>query len=121
MAEKKRYTDLPYKEWDGKSPLALYDSDTYFFCLDDIKDFAELHDCLPEQLRLVTTQPLFGSPIYYENLWGQEIPEGRSLEDFWPELSNAVDEVNRLIENRKEPWSWVPENFRTSILNKEKV
>lgn len=126
----RNYLDMPFKEWDQKMPLALYDNNDFdfwqktcqefFFTIDDVIDFAKTHDILPEQLRLVICEPLYGDVIYPENLW-DEMPEGKSLKDFWPELAELIGKANQLIIDREakgHPWSWMRGKYRTTVSTK---
>jgi len=43
-----KYRAMPFKEWDGKTPLCLFDTDTYFFSSDDIDYYCEENEIAEE-------------------------------------------------------------------------
>ncbi len=40
-SEWKRYNELNLVEWDGETPLCIFNDDTYFFSMDEILDYLE--------------------------------------------------------------------------------
>jgi len=106
---------MPRKEWDGKTPLAIFDSDTYFFDADQIDYHCEDHGCKPEDLRLVFCVPIKPKYIYADDLFCDELPEDGSVDD--ADVLAAIDALNKAVE-RAEPFSWYPGKV-AAVLPKE--
>ena len=112
-SDTERYYKLPYKEWDGKAPLVLHDSDEYFFDEDAIHVYCEENDIRPTDLRLVTCEPNYLSEIQ-EDRWEDILPEDRYLKDIYPELCKKIDELNKYIKTLPIT-SWGSGKYRTSL------
>lgn len=52
-----RYAAFPEKDWDGETPLVLFDDDRYFFDVDEIADDLEEHDLKIEDVRFEICVP----------------------------------------------------------------
>jgi hypothetical protein len=50
-------------------------------------------------------------PDYYCDI----LPEDSTLEDVYPELAAAIDEVNKLIRKKEKTMSWRSGKYRTAI------
>jgi predicted Zn-ribbon and HTH transcriptional regulator len=57
------YLKMEVVEWDGKSGLCLHDTDTYFFDIDDVLEYAEENEVEPHELKLVLCTPTSFSQI----------------------------------------------------------
>lgn len=102
------YKKKPYQEWDGKTPLYLYDDDKYFFDESDIEDYLEENELEPEDLQLVICTPNYLRTIDYD-LWEDVLAEDQELPDW---LIEKVEELNALIKT-KGSISWSPGRYRT--------
>lgn len=108
-----KYEALPFKEWDGETPLTLHDDDEYFWEEDGLLCYCEMNDLKPEDLRLVICEPNYAWQIdgdYYSDI----LPEDQTLGDCYPELAEAIGKVNELIRREEKPLSWGAGKFRTS-------
>ena len=109
IAQRERYNALPYKEYDGKSPVVLWDGDTYFFSEDELIDWMEDEDNEIEEVEL-----LYCDPIKYSHIdcgyWGND-----AHEDWEPPkgLQDRIDALNEYIDTLL-PHSWQPGKIRTS-------
>jgi hypothetical protein len=113
-----KYTDMPFKEWDGVSPLCLKDGSRCFWRKEEIEEYCFDNDIFPESLQLTICKPVYGSIIVPDQIWDGDIPEEEELQYWWPELYQKIQEVNRLIidrENSGNPWSWFPGKYRTTV------
>ena len=101
-----RYQNKPFKEWDGETPLCIYNTDQYFFSEEDLQDYIEDNG---EPTELVICSPNYLRPIE-EDYWEDIIPEnyGSLSEDFTKKLK----EFNNYIEDL-EPISWSEGIYRT--------
>jgi hypothetical protein len=62
-ADAGKYEAMPFKEWDGKTPLVIYGDDIYFWDEDGVLEYCEEHDCQPEDLRLVICEPQYAQEV----------------------------------------------------------
>ena len=110
-----RYQAMPFKEWGGE-PLCLYRDDTYFFCEDDLKYWAEEHEIEDiSSIQLVICEPQYAKEIDGDNYYCDYLPEETSLKEVAPKLADALEGVNKVIRNEKEILCWVSGKFRTTI------
>ena len=114
----KRYNAMPFKEWDGETPLAKHEDDRYFFSEDDLLDYCDSNDVDPEDLRLVICQPNYAHEITGE-YFSDDLPEDQDIGDVWPELADAIEKANELIRKRDKPLSWSEGKFRTEYRKKQ--
>lgn len=108
---KEMYLRMPFKEWDGKEPLCLHDSDEFFWGEEDIEFFCDTNDLKPEDLDLVICEPLMAREVDPMDIYGDCLPEEGDLPD---ELEEAFKELNEKIRAYKTPLSWHAGKFRTS-------
>jgi hypothetical protein len=114
----KKYTDMPFQEWDGESPLYFKDDNRCFWSKEELEEYCFDNDIFPEALQLIICEPVYGSIIDPYQIWESEIPEEEELQYWWPELDQKIQEINRLIIDRKNsgnPWSWFPGEYRTTV------
>lgn len=106
---RKKYKAMPYKEWDGETPLCLFGDDTYFWGEDDIFLYCEGNDYKIENLELVICEPV-KLPLLEEAFFSDCLPEDSDLPD---SLIDAINEFNEVVQKHK-PLSWEPGKYRTS-------
>lgn len=91
--EDESYEKLPFKEWDGKTPLVIYKTDTYFYNEDDVVSHCDDNEINPENLNLVICEKV-------------EIPQFRVsdlIDDIWdwdcdiPHENDIDDEINAVL------------------------
>lgn len=104
-----KYNNMPFKEWDGGTPLVLFDDDKYFFDEESILDYAEDCEMKPEGLMLVICEPNHYGFIS-DDYWEDVLPEDGEVDDA---LRKKVDELNEFIKTLP-PASWSAGKFRTS-------
>lgn len=109
----KTYSNYQYKEWDGKTPLALYNSDTFFWDADCIEDYLEDNNLEPKDLKLVYCRPEYLSEIDTEQ-WVESLPEDGELPK---EFNEKLNEFNAFI-RKQNPVSWFPDKYRTEYKRK---
>ena len=109
--KRKRYAEMPFKEWDRSTPVAAHGGDEYFFAPDEIEDYCNEHECNASDLQLVICIPNKLWEVSSE-IWQDIAPEDEG--DFLPkEVELAIKELNKVIGNAK-PVSWQEGSFRTS-------
>lgn len=117
-----KYFQLEYREWDGETPLWLYDTDIYFFSEEEVVDYAYEVDTEVADLKLIIAKPL-ETPYFdieeflYEKL---EIePEYMESVISDSEIEEINDSINETILNSigKTLNVWAPGKYRTSFIN----
>lgn len=93
-------------------PLCVFDSDRYFFDLDDLCCWLEEHELKPECVRLVQCEPVRAEPIDPNDHFIDDLPEDGEVPDA---LREAFDALNAVIAEC-EPLSWRPANKLGVIL-----
>lgn len=110
---KEKYFKLPFKEWDGKTPLVLYSDNVYFFSEDDIINYCEENEINSCDLDLVITNEIYLYNInedYWEDCMGGD-------QDYPKSLTKIIDEFNeKLKEINKTPISYGMGNYRTKYI-----
>jgi hypothetical protein len=107
--EKESYEKLEFKEWDGKTPVAIYQDDHYFFDEDQIFDYCEEYEIKSTDLQLVICKPNYLSH-FDGSMWEDELGEDQ---EFPEELLRLIGEINDF--NEKNMINWGPSKFRTTI------
>lgn len=104
-----RYLKLPYKDWDGKVPICLYDGDEYFWDEEKLLDYLYDHELNGSEVQLV-----FCDPVNYQSI-DTETVAGDSHEDWEPskELEEKIAEFNKYLATLP-AHSWFPGKVRTS-------
>jgi hypothetical protein len=108
-----RYQAMPFKEWDGETPLTLADDDRYFFSEDDLVSYLDEQDPDADDVRLVICEPNYASEID-EDHFVDDLPPDQGLDEVYPELAAAIEKVNELIRKKEKPLSWGAGKYRTS-------
>lgn len=107
-----RFEALPLAEWDGVTPLALWDTDQYFFLPDEVYDYAEEHGVKASELELVLCKPIFAHQLDI-GYWCDEFPEDGDAPTW---LEDAIEQFNAILDAHKdEPLSWLPGKERVRL------
>lgn len=103
------YEKMPYKEWDGKEPICLYDGDEFFFDEESLIDYLYDNELNGDDVQLVLCQPVNYQPIDGETIAGD------SHEDWEPsdELAKKINEFNDYLATLP-PHSYTAGKTRTS-------
>jgi len=111
-ADRERYLKMPTKEYDGKTPLVLYNTDTYFFDAGDLFFYCEEHNVKETDLPLVMCDPVYAHTIDPNEYYVDELPEDGEVPH---PIQAAFDEMNKKISEHKEPFCWVQGKFRVIL------
>lgn len=112
-----KYLRLPEKEWDLETPLCLFDSDTYFFDIDAVFDYANDEEIEVSNLDLVICVPNHLWQIETDT-WVDIFPEDFEDRDVMSkEFLKKLKELNEIIDNHS-PVSWNAGGFRTRVRHK---
>jgi len=72
-----KYEAMPFQEWDGATPLTLFDDDDYFFDQEEVEQYCEDNDLQLSDLRLVICVPQFAEELdpneYLADILPQEL------------------------------------------------
>ena len=93
-------------------PLCVFDSDRYFFDIEDLCYWLEEYELKPESVRLVQCEPVRAEPIDPNDHFIDDMPEDGEVPDA---LREAFDALNAVIA-KCEPLSWRPANKLGVIL-----
>lgn len=100
-----RYRSLPVIDWDGVTPICLFDDDKYFFSEGDLMDYCWDNETQPESLMLVLCTPHYLREVTYD-YWCDDMTE--DMEELPRPIVHALDTLNRAIRecNELQPISW---------------
>ena len=107
--ESEAYLKLEFKEWDGKTPLAIYQSDEYFFDEDQLFDYCEENEITSSELQLVICRPNYLRQLDYD-LWCDDLGEEQELPE---ELASMITQINEYCETHS--INWIPSEYRTIV------
>lgn len=108
---KDNYLKKEFKEWDGKTPLIIYNSDEYFFDEDSLLDYIE--EAEEDNIQLMICTPNHCPELSEEYFTEEYLPENfDDLGDFDKSLVQKIKELNEYISTLK-PMSWSQGRYRT--------
>ena len=103
---------LPLVEWDGETPLCIYPGDSYFFDVDQVRDYAAENDLKVSELRLALCKPIYAHKLEVED-WADELPEDGDAPEW---LEEAISAFNAVIDiHRNDPLAWMLGNQRVVL------
>lgn len=107
-----RYYALEEVEWDGKTPLCLYGTDTYFFDEDEINCYLDGKEELSiKDLQLVLCEEDKPRPFSLYDMLDDIIPEGVNIYDY--EGAEKLEaKVNEWLDSHT--FSWIASNKRVN-------
>jgi len=105
-----KYNCMPYREWDGKTPLYSDYADRYFMDEDEICDY-----CYDEEIDASTLRLKLCEPVKYRQIdqdyWSEDMYEDQ--EELPDALINKLVEFNEFIKTLPND-AWTESLFRTS-------
>lgn len=108
-----RYSKLKLIEWDGKTPLSLFDDDEYFFNEESVVEY-----CKENELELSDLKLILCSKTNFKEIELEQIIEYGELvhEDWEPskEFSEKLKEFNDWLVSQNTN-TWAPTNFRVTL------
>ena len=104
----KRYGAMEQKEWDERSPLAIYDGDTYFFDFDAMLEWCLEHGIKPSDAFVVHCREQHPPRFELSCFMADCLPDDQEF-DYDEAARELENKVNELLEARR-PWSWYPDN-----------
>ncbi len=112
--EREQYEKLPKQEWDGQTPLVIFNSDRYFWSLEEAEDWAEEQGISLKDLPLVFCDPIYYVEIDPQDYYESDLPDDQEVA---PEIQQAFDRLNETIRNYRKPLAW--EQGRIALLVKD--
>jgi len=106
----KRFDKMPKKEWDGKTPLLLLDSDLFFDSEDELLDYCLDFVINPQELRLIICKPIYAEPIDPGDYYSDDLSDDSIIPD---KLRAAFDCLNEEISQVL--LSWCPGEYAAII------
>lgn len=114
LRTREKYDSLPFVEWDGETPLCLYDSDEWFFDEDDIINYVEDNDLSYDDLLLEVCRPQTAWELELDEIYCDILAEDRTIDDTHGKLQELIKPYNDYIKENKPALSWVGSGKRTS-------
>lgn len=108
----KRYNKLDLVEWDGVTPLCLFDDDKFFFSADDIISYCEDNELLPSELKLVVCEKTRFSEVDLFDIIQDAVHEDWEMPKELIEIEKTLNNYLRSADTE----TWIPRNKRV-ILN----
>ncbi|HCM62070.1 MAG TPA: hypothetical protein DIT05_05925 [Morganella sp. (in: Bacteria)] len=98
------FEKMPKIEWDGETPLVLFNDDKYFFDADSLRDYCEENNVDVSELQLVICTPNYPRQQDPNDIFCDDLPEDGEVSE---ELYLAFEALNKVIANHP-PLSWSP-------------
>jgi len=114
--QKKRYEAMPFREWDGKAVLVLFNDDKYFREQEEVEDYCDEFGIDPKDLMLVICEPVYCREIDPADYYHDIIPEDGELPRY---VEDAFRKLNQTLTETKIPVSWTQGKFRTTLTAEE--
>jgi hypothetical protein len=106
------FLKLPKVEWDGKTPLCIFDTDIYFFDSDELEDYCEEHGCKARDLPLVVCEPVFLKELteeyFLDNISNEDVELPKDVQQLIEKFNQDLKVLNR-------PVVWEASNKRVRI------
>lgn len=108
-----RFKSMEVKKWDAKTPLCIFDSGEFFWNEEDIEYYCDTYGIKAEDLKLVICEPIYAKEVDAEEHFFDDLPEDNK--DIPDMLADALEELNKVIREYKEPLSWVQGKYRAEL------
>lgn len=105
-----KFDTMPRKEWDGKTPLVIFDDDRYFFDADALLDYCADQGVQPQDVRLCLCEPVHGRHVD-DDFFCDDLPEDGDVPDA---IAEAMEAFNAVV-TAAGPLSWVQDKFAAII------
>lgn len=99
-----KFATMPRREWDGETPLCIYDGDEYFFDAESLRDYMIDNDIALADAQLVFCTPHMATEIDPNEHFSDDLPEDGEVS---AELAAAFEALNLVIKGAA-PLSWYP-------------
>ena len=106
------FEKMPKVEWDGETPLVLFNDDKYFFDADELRDYCDEEGIGLCELQLVICTPNHPHQLDPNDIFCDSLPEDGEVSE---ELYLAFEALNKVIANHPQ-LSWSPGD-KAAIVN----
>ena len=111
----RKWRALPLVKWDYETPLCLFQDDTFFFDIYEVRDYAEEHDMKVGELQLVLCTPIYAHELDPDD-WIDDLPDDGDAPGW---LQEAIRTFNAVLHaQRDKPLSWTPGHKRVVLADK---
>jgi len=107
--ERERYSQLEHKDWDGETPLCIYQNDQFFFSQCEFEDYCKDKEIDPNEVLLVLCEK-----YKYPSLNEEYFDEFDDEHELMEELKSMIKDFNNKLEKLDTRW-WIDSRFRTTI------
>lgn len=113
--KRKSYNEMPFKEWDGETPLYFKSADKFFHIIDEIEEEREerMEHGDDTSLQLIICEPVYPFEINLSEIYSRILADDMDLPKV---LVDAEEELNQTIRDSKEILSCVPGKYRTEVI-----
>lgn len=106
------FNAMPVVEWDGETPLNLFDTDLYFYDLEQILEYCAEYGLDPAGFQLVLCEPNRMHTICADDQWCDVFAEDVLLPS---EVEDALNTLNAAIKEHGKAVSWSPSDKRVLL------
>lgn len=110
------YKNMPEVEWDGVTPLCLYQDDKYFYDEDDIAMYCEENEIESGQLQLCICTPNKYTVVTSEAIASEDDSPEDYDGDLPKEIQDALDVLNKVILEYPKPFTWSCGKQRVTVI-----
>lgn len=113
----KNFKEMPVVEWDGETPLCLYDGDEFFYSEEEIESYCDEYGIKPSSLQLLLTEPEYLSEIDTKDLFknGDVFSGELTMSDLVPNnIWDMIDNLNKAIRDSSVAY-WIPGTKRVQL------
>lgn len=119
-----KYEEMPFKEWDGVTPLVLFNDDKFFYCTDDIEFFLDEingdiensnnHKKASDYQFCIASPNRLWMPDF-NDIYCDILPEDLDIDDVISgDLKSAFERLSEELK-KEDPVSWGQGKFRTEV------
>jgi hypothetical protein len=101
IRENEKFNSMPKQQWDGVQPLAIFNSDIYFFSSEELYEYCYENEVKPSELRLCICEPNMPQEVQ-SDYWQDDLAEDGEIPS---ELEVALEKLNEVI-RKSQPLSW---------------
>ena len=113
----KRFREFEKKPWDGKTPVAIHETDEFFFSISDLFDHLCDHEIQLADVQIVHCKPQYPNQIDPGYYYQDDLPDGDSG-FLSAALIDAFDKLNEVIK-KEGPLCWYQDKFKVEFSSEQ--
>ncbi len=109
-----KYNKLDLVEWDGETPLCLFDGDEFFYSPDDVESYIDSNN-IECELQLVLCREVYPQDFCLNDFVEDHLPEDFGIDDLENEKQKySAGEIEKIVNDYLKALSpvWYPSNKR---------